>query len=251
MDEALIVQKHEALCELPQRAQELLGGNARELRGRCKHALRRLGLRVAAGGQRLRSHSRFGGIDRLAKGQGAIVCGQPREGGVMAPGAAMVGDKITALHKLHREKPLVRFGQELIERDQVAVGQSAQRAKFLFEPVDIIRTRPAQHLEGDERVELAVERLIDRPKAAGPQAPAHLKAGIAGKGQGLGHSGSSDMKRSAMTAARLPACLRAAREVQEGRLDRIHCQAVAQAANFGHLGQRRAAGSFGGPRLLL
>ena len=86
-----------------------------------------------------------------------------------------------ALDELHGEKPLVAVGDELPERDEVAVVDVLQRAKLALEAQQGLRAVPAraqalQGLEGDARVALAVEGLEDHAHAPLAQRAQQLEA---------------------------------------------------------------------------
>ncbi len=77
--------------------------------------------------------------------------------------------EVDALDQLHREEPLVLLREELVERDEVPVGDVRERSKLVLEPVERVGLGAPQCLHRDHAPALAVVRAIDDPEASGAQ----------------------------------------------------------------------------------
>jgi hypothetical protein len=85
--------------------------------------------------------------------------------------ATRILDKINAIHELHREKPMLAVGEQLIELHQVGVVQVRQTAKFLLETEKEVGVRLLQDFQRDSIVSLCVIGEINDTERAFTQAP--------------------------------------------------------------------------------
>ncbi len=179
------VEGLDALDELFEREPEPLdvGRAVAELAGPARRA----------GGPARRSlqHAGFGGDDlrlavQIARGlalvdrQVVVAGGEAgRRVGVLDEafrvGAPRVEDEVLAIHQLHREKDALGLGgDELVEVDEIAVGDVGEGAEFLLEAIKGRGAEVKERLEGDLLAPLAVERLVDDAHAAFAEAPGDL-----------------------------------------------------------------------------
>ena len=100
-------------------------------------------------------------------------CGaQPRH---VQPARSHVLQKLTAPHQLHREVPLVPLPEQLVQGHEIAMGDIGEGAEFALEAIDGGGVGPAQSLQGDDFVAVAVPDLVDDPHAAGAEPPDELE----------------------------------------------------------------------------
>lgn len=189
MDQALVVQKQQPLCQLAQRAQELRRRDRRPpgqrrnaiLGWQGRGVITHLGSVEAASVEQRQSVRRDQGWGVGSQPARRFQIGERSRTAARSARAAVMADEVPALHELHREEPLILLAEELVERDQIAVCVAAQRTKLLLEAVQIIRAGFAQDLERDHGAALAIQRLIDRSEAACPKAALDQKARSAWK----------------------------------------------------------------------
>ncbi len=92
-------------------------------------------------------------------------------------------DEVDTLDELHREEPLIRGGDELVEHDQVRVRHVGERAKLLLHPVHRAGVHPRQHLERDVRPAFPVVGAIDDTHPAPTELTLELEALTKGEGR--------------------------------------------------------------------
>src|SRR5439155_17229960 len=85
--------------------------------------------------------------------------------------SAHVPEEIDPVDQLHREEPLLLVRRQLVEGDEVRVGNIGQRAKLLLELYEGLRGDVAQDLEGDGDVPLPVDRRIHDTVATSAETP--------------------------------------------------------------------------------
>jgi len=77
---------------------------------------------------------------------------------------------------------MVPVGQQLVEADQIFMGDIGERAKLALEPVEVSALGLAQHLEGHAGGPLSIEGFVDDPEPALAQLPSELETLGAGEG---------------------------------------------------------------------
>jgi hypothetical protein len=80
-----------------------------------------------------------------------------------------VAEEVDALDQLHREEPVALGVVQLAEGGEVGVREALQDPELALEAVQEARIAPAQHLERDPHLELAVEGLVDLAHATGAE----------------------------------------------------------------------------------
>jgi hypothetical protein len=98
----------------------------------------------------------------------AVVGGGLGGGGRRAVGSDVVAEA-HALDVLHGDEPLVVVGHELVEGDEVVVGDAGGRTELVLEAVEAAGLERAERLEGDAAAAFAVEGGVDDAHAAGPE----------------------------------------------------------------------------------
>ena len=94
--------------------------------------------------------------------------------------AANVGEEVgCAFEQLHGEEPAVVFVEELVEREEVFVGELGERTELDFEAVDTGRVDVAQSLEGHAGLAFAIEGFVDDAHSSRAEAAQDGEAGIA------------------------------------------------------------------------
>ena len=126
-------------------------------------------------------------------------------------GAADEGEQAAALDQLHGEEPAIVLAEQLVELDQVGVGEAREGAELLLEAVEIVGDDRAQQLEGDAGVAGGVEHLEDGAEAARAEPAPHLEAGVAVKLPGFA------VDRGALAQRGMDAPESGGRLVREGR----------------------------------
>ena len=87
-----------------------------------------------------------------------------------------VRQQIPAVDELHREEPQAVVMDELAEGDQVDVVQIRERAELVLEAHQLDAAERAQRLQGDARLALAIEDVVDDAHPARAEARQHLEA---------------------------------------------------------------------------
>ena len=113
------------------------------------------------------------------------VPGRRTSGARPARGECVVADVLEEVHpieQLHGEEPVLAVGDQLIERDEMGMGDAQEGAKLLLEAEDRGGAGPAHHLEGDRAAALAVVRAEDdtHPAAAEPPPGCRSRRALAG-----------------------------------------------------------------------
>jgi len=98
--------------------------------------------------------------------------GRPARGRDLGGGdpASDMAEEIDALDELHREIPLLPLDRELVEGDQVGMGDPGERTELVLEAVERPRAQPAERLERHLLIASEVARAIDDAEAPGAQA---------------------------------------------------------------------------------
>ena len=163
VDLARLVKRDDAPGELAERrAQPSLVEAGRRLRGRTVDLMKRLG--------------------QLENGRGAAQLHLRGAAGlrIQELGPAAVGpdvpDEVVSLDQLHREEPAPPSLHKLAKAHQVRVIDVLQGAKFVLEVQERGAVELAHRLEGDVRLRLAVERLVDHAHPAFANAAKQLEA---------------------------------------------------------------------------
>ncbi len=76
---------------------------------------------------------------------------------------ADVAHEVHAVEKLHREKPLIVFEEELVERDEVRVDEPLQRPELALEAGKRVAVEAVQRLQRDGGAPVGVVRFVDDP----------------------------------------------------------------------------------------
>src|SRR5690606_25294821 len=74
-------------------------------------------------------------------------------------------EEVDTLHELHREEPVVILAIQLAEANQVAMLEIRARAELGLQVEDGLRIDPAQSLERDRHLAIAIERFVDNSHA--------------------------------------------------------------------------------------
>ena len=88
---------------------------------------------------------------------------------------ADMGDKVRPVHKLHREEPLLRQRQQLIQGNQIGMSNLRQTTKLILEVIQAFRIDIRQHLKRYDLVPLAVERGMNEAHSPGTEQPDQKK----------------------------------------------------------------------------
>lgn len=102
--------------------------------------------------------------------------------------AADIAEEANTIDTLHREEPEALFRQQLVERDQVRVGEVRQGAEFPLKTIEVGRVRRAQHLERHHGATLPIVGLVDDAEAARAEPPEDPEPIVSGElVDGLAH----------------------------------------------------------------
>jgi hypothetical protein len=74
-----------------------------------------------------------------------------------------------AAHQLHREEAIRIVHDELVQRDEIRMGDVRQAAKLALEPEDVLGARPQHRLQRDDLVAPAILHFVDDTHAAGAE----------------------------------------------------------------------------------
>src|SRR5438067_6581315 len=85
-------------------------------------------------------------------------------------------EQLGTADELHRQCPFVADDEELIEAGEVRMAQLGEIAKLAFESRDGIRHRALEHLQRDDAVAIAIERLVDDSERTGTESRNDLEA---------------------------------------------------------------------------
>jgi hypothetical protein len=163
------VKRTEALCDLPERGPETIQAGRDPAPALPPAAL----LDQASELLLAQAHGQVLGI---VPGQGRRCLGRILgRRGRLDPFADVL-EEVSASDELHREKPLIRLGHQLVERHQIRVGEVGQRAELLLEAEQGVGSRPLQRLQGHHGPAVLIERLENDTEAAGSEPALEPKA---------------------------------------------------------------------------
>jgi hypothetical protein len=88
----------------------------------------------------------------------------------------MIVSRIHAADELHRQKPVAFVEDQLLQVHEVRMPNFLKGTKFLLEKGDRLCAALGQHLQGNGRAALAIQRLVNDATRTAPEQRTQLEA---------------------------------------------------------------------------